>query len=250
MSSPTRPSPRVAACTSRPRSYVSAHATPSIFSSQAKRAPSPTPRSTRCAHASSSSKRERVVQRQHRRPVRDGREQRRRGAAHRLGRRVGRLQLGEPVLELAELAHQLVVLDVGDLGVVEHVVAVAVMLDLGAQLLDAQLRDRARRSVVVGGPPSRPWDSLRDLHAAGHPDASPPPRRRRRSRSARPAGTADAIREAVVLAQHRLHAGRRGVGQHAGLGDHGKPVGTTAAPAAAEGRGHAHARRGPERSRP
>ena len=35
MSSPTRPSPRVAAFTSRPRSYVSAHATPSIFSSHA-----------------------------------------------------------------------------------------------------------------------------------------------------------------------------------------------------------------------
>ena len=39
---------------STPRSYVSAHATPSIFSSQAKRAPSPTPRTTRADQASSS----------------------------------------------------------------------------------------------------------------------------------------------------------------------------------------------------
>ena len=43
MSSPIAPSPRVAPCTSRPRSYVSAHATPSIFSSHANRAASPTP---------------------------------------------------------------------------------------------------------------------------------------------------------------------------------------------------------------
>ena len=35
MSSPMRPSPRVAAFTKRLRSYVSAHATPSIFSSHA-----------------------------------------------------------------------------------------------------------------------------------------------------------------------------------------------------------------------
>ena len=35
MSSPVRPSPRVAARTSTPRSYVSAQATPSIFSSHA-----------------------------------------------------------------------------------------------------------------------------------------------------------------------------------------------------------------------
>ncbi len=55
MSSPMRPSPRVAAWTSRPRSYVSAHATPSIFSSHANRASSATTFATRAAHASSSS---------------------------------------------------------------------------------------------------------------------------------------------------------------------------------------------------
>ncbi len=55
MSSPVKPSPRVAAFTSTPRSYVSAQATPSIFSSQANRAASPTRFSTRAAHASSSS---------------------------------------------------------------------------------------------------------------------------------------------------------------------------------------------------
>ena len=55
MSSPIRPSPRVAALTSTPFSYVSAQATPSIFSSHANAAASPTPRTTRAAHASSSS---------------------------------------------------------------------------------------------------------------------------------------------------------------------------------------------------
>ncbi len=55
MSSPVTPSPRVAPRTNRPRSYVSAHATPSIFSSHANRAASPTRFSTRAFHASSSS---------------------------------------------------------------------------------------------------------------------------------------------------------------------------------------------------
>ena len=59
------------------------------------------------------------------------------GAAHALGGRVGGEQLGVRALELVQLAQQLVVLDVGDLGRVEDVVAVVVVLDLRAQLVDA-----------------------------------------------------------------------------------------------------------------
>ena len=56
MSSPTRPSPRVAARVSRPFSYVSAHATPSIFSSHMNPSASPpSPRVTRSPQAFSSS---------------------------------------------------------------------------------------------------------------------------------------------------------------------------------------------------
>ncbi len=43
------------------------------------------------------------------------------------------------LLQAAQLAHQLVVLGVADLGAVEDVVAVVVVGDLGAQLLDAEL---------------------------------------------------------------------------------------------------------------
>jgi hypothetical protein len=43
------------------------------------------------------------------------------------------------LFELAQLLHQLVVLGVADLGLVQDVVAVVVVGDLRAQLLDAQL---------------------------------------------------------------------------------------------------------------
>ncbi len=57
-SSPVRPSPRVAARTSRPRSYSSAIASPSIFSSvrYASGASDSRSRCTRCDHASRSSR--------------------------------------------------------------------------------------------------------------------------------------------------------------------------------------------------
>ena len=60
-------------------------------------------------------------------------------AADALGRRVRRDQLRELRFERAQLAHQHVVLAVGDLGTVEDVVAVVVVVDLGPQLFDAQL---------------------------------------------------------------------------------------------------------------
>ena len=82
--------------------------------------------------------------------MRDGREERRRRAADRLRRRIGGLQLGEPLLELPQSAHQVVVLGIGHLGIVEDVIAVAVMLDLGTELLDTELRLRAGALVRPG----------------------------------------------------------------------------------------------------
>ena len=59
--------------------------------------------------------------------------------AHALGRRVRGDQLREPLLERAELPDQLVVLGVGDLGVVQDVVAIHVVVDALAELLDLEL---------------------------------------------------------------------------------------------------------------
>ena len=53
-----------------------------------------------------------------------------------LGRRVGRDELGELVLEGSQLAHQGVVVGVGDLGIVELVVALVVVPDLRAEGVD------------------------------------------------------------------------------------------------------------------
>src|SRR5262249_2789987 len=111
--------------------------------------------------------------REHRRPVLDRGEERRRRASDRLRRRVGRLQLREPVLERSELTHQLVVLDVGDLGVVEHVVAVAMVLDLGAQLLHAEL---GRRPVAFLGPDAHPAISTAPATPMRSPITTTPPR--------------------------------------------------------------------------
>jgi hypothetical protein len=56
-----------------------------------------------------------------------------------LGRRLRRDQLGELVLERAELTDQLVVLGIRDLGVVQDVIAVQVVVDELAELLDPEL---------------------------------------------------------------------------------------------------------------
>ena len=61
-----------------------------------------------------------------------------RRAAHALGRRVRREQLGVLALEVAQLAQQRVVLGVADLRVVEDVVAVVVVLELPPQLVGAR----------------------------------------------------------------------------------------------------------------
>ena len=81
----------------------------------------------------------RVGERQHRLEVRHLLELRERLGADALRRRIGREELGMLRLEVPQLVDQLVVLGVGDLGVVEDVVAVVVVVELLAQFLHALL---------------------------------------------------------------------------------------------------------------
>ena len=78
-----------------------------------------------------------VVERHHRDAVADLGERGRRPAAHLLGGRVGGPQLGVGLLQGPQLPNQGVELGVGDLGVVEQVVPLGVVLDEPPQLLDA-----------------------------------------------------------------------------------------------------------------
>ena len=108
-------------------------------------------------------KREGVVERQHRRAMLHRREQRRhRGLPDALRRRVRRDQLGERVLEPAELEDELVVLGVADLGVVQDVIAVGVVVDEFAELLNPNLRLRPLAIVAhpaISTPPATPMRS-------------------------------------------------------------------------------------------
>ncbi len=91
--------------------------------------------------------RERVVERQHRDTVVDGRERRRRLAAGTLRRRVGDDERRVLGLEGAKLAHEGVELGVGDLRFVLEEIAIVVVLDLGTQRAGAfhrLLRDLRR----------------------------------------------------------------------------------------------------------
>ena len=63
-----------------------------------------------------------------------------RRGADALGGRVGRGQLGMIGLERFEPAHQAIVFGVGNLGIVEDVVAVVVMVNLLAKLFDLRLQ--------------------------------------------------------------------------------------------------------------
>ena len=82
-----------------------------------------------------------VVERHHRSAVAHGREGRGvRSGAHLLSGRVGRHQVGVCLLDRPQLADQGVVLGVGDLGVVELVVADVVMFDLLPQLFGSGSR--------------------------------------------------------------------------------------------------------------
>ena len=94
-----------------------------------------------------------VGQAEHRGPVADLVEGRRRRAAHALGRRVGRGQLRVRRLEVLELAHQRVALGVADLRRVLLVVERVGTLDLLAQLGDAGGRVVVHRAGarIIGG---------------------------------------------------------------------------------------------------
>ena len=85
-----------------------------------------------------------VVEAHHGRAVLDRGEQQRRRAGDAPGGRVRAHELGVGVLEEAQLADQGVVVGVGDLGGVELVVALVVVVDEPAQLLDPSRR-RLRR---------------------------------------------------------------------------------------------------------
>lgn len=76
--------------------------------------------------------------------------------AHPLRRRVRRDQVGVGLLQLLELPEQAVVLGVGDGGIIEHIIAVVVVIDLLAQLRDALL-DVYRRRHAHGRPLQREW---------------------------------------------------------------------------------------------
>ena len=142
---------------------MSAHATPSIFSSQANAGGlAAEPLDDALRPRVELLERERVVEREHRRAVRDRREQLVGRRADPLRGESAVISSGKRVLEVAQLAHQLVVLGVADLRLVEHVVAVRVVVDLLAELLDADLRlgaARARRSRLIRAistPPATP----------------------------------------------------------------------------------------------
>ena len=130
-SSPTRPSPRVAACTKPPALVAQRHGE-AVDLQLARRSrtvaavaelgqpPGRGARPTPCSSSTSNG----VVERHHRHAVHDRGERGARRAADPLGRRVGRDQLGVGCSSSAlQLAHQRVVLGVGDLGLVQVVVA-------------------------------------------------------------------------------------------------------------------------------
>ena len=104
----------------------------------------------------------RVGERQHRLQVAHLLELVERLGAHALGGRVGRAQLGVLRLEVAQLVQQRVVVGVRDLGVVEDVVAVVVVLERPPQLGRAVLGGRAHTSRAAGSssaPRSKPASS-------------------------------------------------------------------------------------------
>ncbi len=79
----------------------------------------------------------RIVEAHHGNVVLDGIEGRDDGAADLLGRRVGRDEIGVLGFDRPQLADQVVVIGVADLGVVERVVPLVVVGDLGAEFVDA-----------------------------------------------------------------------------------------------------------------
>jgi len=93
---------------------------------------------------------ERVVEAHHGYTVAHFGEEARRRGADGVGGRVGCGQRREVGLELAQLAHQQVVLGVGDLGRVEHVVQLVVVEDLRPQVRCPRQRPGGRRVGRLG----------------------------------------------------------------------------------------------------
>ena len=91
---------------------------------------------------------ERIVERQHRRSVRDLGEISPWCGADALGRGVGSDELRILLLEFLQFAEQAVVLGVRNQRTVEHVIMVIVLFDVGAQLVGAR-RDGVRHSHSV-----------------------------------------------------------------------------------------------------
>ena len=103
---------------------------------------------------------ESVIQRQHGCTVAERLEFRQRCAAHPLRRRIGRQQLGVLLLKPLKLGKQAVVFGIGDLRIVEDVIAVVVILKLLAQ------RRCASNQVSVG-------HQANSLSASGLPGSMP-----------------------------------------------------------------------------
>ena len=119
---------------------------------------------------------ERVVQRQHRGPVRHGGEQLGRGPTHPLRRAVRRDQLGELALQLLELPDHPVVVVVGHLGIVQDVVAVRVVVDPFPELLGPLARVGERPLLALApllwfGPRAHRRRRLHAVADAGRPGA-------------------------------------------------------------------------------
>jgi len=159
--------------------------------------------------------------------------------AHPLSGAVGRDQFGEVGLQLLELPDELVVLEVGDLGLVEHVVAVRVVVDLLPELLDPRPRVGEPALLRLGGAPRVPDALFREPLASRYEVVSASARYSRGAQptdrvyrgggsSARGRGEVGPARRQVVLGVRPRAGGRARVRAHeqaglvcvgAGLGD-------------------------------
>lgn len=157
MSSPVRPSPRVAARVSSPCSYVRLTARPSTLSSHRKWW---TAGADVLGDALGPDRQplvvEGVVQGEHPLAVLDRGELRPVRPGDLLGRRLGRTQLRVLVLQVLQRAHQPVELGVADDRLVVHVVPEAVLLDLLRKERMPLLRLRGHFRFLSMRPSSRP----------------------------------------------------------------------------------------------
>ena len=133
---------------------MSAHATPSIFSSHANRASSATTFATRAAHASSSSNENALSSESIGARCGTGANRSAGVAPTRCVGESGVISSGNRSSSWSSSRDQLVVVGVGDLRRVEHVVQVAVLVDLVAELLDAELRLGPRSILGADGHPA------------------------------------------------------------------------------------------------